>query len=797
MRSCRVLVTALSLLLTAMVGAEPDFKIAVTVGVGEWMKDGRASVVQVTISNDGKSGGEYDLLVGASAPSGTARASRLRLALPPHSRKAVEIPFAGQVGADGVVVTILDRSRILASHTVAAQVAGGSDTLIAFVGFPPDALPSLEAIEDMAGRVDDLTRQRVFSKAGSMAHIARLGSIAQLPDSSIGWESFSVLALRGSESRDWTTARIKRLHEWLTSGGLLVLCPDGSDRIFRAGPLAKLAPLTSERDLSPIDVAPLIRVTAAMNLPAMVGFRAQLTEGGRCLLGEQQPLIAVRAIGRGQVMALAFDPCIEPFASWSGQTELWCTLLRLYAGRHARVSTDNAVRAYLERVLKLAGVARPLPRAALLAPILLYGLALIVAAFVIARTERRQLAWFIYCGLALTFGVTYFVAFRATVRGRPFIGSVARTVARLDGPGAMTRVDSIIFSPRSEQLNVTVNAADALCERPLDWQTLWRRSLTAEDRFDCASTTLSGYPARGWNYDLLMARLPTPSPVRLRAERVVDAGGSRAVRLINEDDYPLRRVRFVLSGGDQYPVPDIVAHGSVQVPADVAALPIAAQSWQSRGASVALSQAEAEKELLDEIKAPWQYAHRGAETPLTLYAISERPPAHATIPGFKRATLHVVAVSMPPGLFIVPETGTTRSSGEAREQLQASLLGRHAAKVETEWDSVRIGRGDAQFDFPLLARAASAVTALRVSGKYDLTGTGATARFQFFDWSKGRWLSVRSGATSFNESLGREFYHPQLRLARMRVVVSGRGADAQLNLSSVTIRLQSAERGER
>ncbi len=304
--------------------------------------------------------------------------------------------------------------------------------------------------------------------------IARL-SPADLPTTGDRLEAFKGIVVQGGVAAQLTTEQRQALRDWVAKGGHLVLAggPDAarSTAALPAGALpVGLGALSSGADLSslarwlgnsddPVGTGPVTRIEA---------------RGGTVLVGdESSPLVWRTGLGQGTVTLLAFDPALEPLASWGGMPALIQKVLEpALTSSSSGTGTPYGPGSYgspssVGRPSRLQSAVDALPPEAYpslpVVALLLGGFALFVGPvlhLLLRRLDRRELAWLLVPGTSLALvAVLYVVGI-----GRDGRDVLANVVAHVriapDERRATADIVAGYFSPTRQRLTVTGSGSE-------------------------------------------------------------------------------------------------------------------------------------------------------------------------------------------------------------------------------------------------------------------------------------------------------------------------------------------------
>jgi len=286
-----------------------------------------------------------------------------------------------------------------------------------------------------------------------------------LPEQALMLDALDILVLNDVASDQWGKAQVDAISNWVKGGGTLVLA-GGAGYAKTAEAFAQLAPVTiqgtqaftettalSSYGGKPLTLAAPLTITSAVP-----------NEGSEVLLQEAGvPLAVQKKIGHGQVIFVAFDPSLDPLASWSGSPIVWSKLLQQQL-QILQQGFSSGVRVGGNSFWELQSVADMFPSIKM--PhfsILLYlflGYLLIVAPllfFLLKRVDRREWAWWIIPTIAVISSIAIFMI-GASDKSATLTHTVRSVELTGDGNGTMTGATSV-FSPTGGAVKVRFGEA--------------------------------------------------------------------------------------------------------------------------------------------------------------------------------------------------------------------------------------------------------------------------------------------------------------------------------------------------
>ncbi|CAH1197724.1 hypothetical protein PAECIP111893_00914 [Paenibacillus plantiphilus] len=373
----------------------------------------------------------------------------------------------------------------------------------------------------------------------------------QLPEDSLQLNMLDVLLLNDVASDGLSEGQQEAITEWVSGGGTLILS-GGAGYEKTAGPFQAIAPVTVQGTRT---------ITSTDSLSSYVGGKklvlqspltvssATIGDGTAQLMEGEVVLAAQRSMGLGKVLYVAFDPSLEPMASWGGSAGLWAKLMGkvLQNTQAGVVFNHNGYSPYWElqsAVNMFPSINNP---QFMMLLYLFLGYVFIVAPLLfvlLKRMDRREWAWWIIPTIAIISTVTIFF-----VGASDKNSTLAHTirVMELNGKGEGTQFGaSSVFIPTGGDVRMSFHTgqapllyenADAGFSGPLG------RDLSDDTSLQLVTRTDQGTEIR-WN------DVPYWSTRRtfLDQETVADTGQLEAA-MENSDKGPILRVANKTNAG--------------------------------------------------------------------------------------------------------------------------------------------------------------------------------------------------------------------------------------------------------
>ncbi|MDQ3927939.1 MAG: hypothetical protein M3328_02200, partial [Chloroflexota bacterium] len=288
---------------------------------------------------------------------------------------------------------------------------------------------------------------------------ARIAHIApeDIPPLAAGLNSLSALVVDDVETGALSQEQRDAVASWVAQGGTLVVTtrPGGADTLAGFSgilpvPASGTRNLTGLKRLSDLVATPL-EASGQFIVPD-AGLRTDIAGAPRVLAAQDGvPLVAMRDLGRGQVVYLAISPGVEPLKGWDGTVPL---VKRLLAEHPIRLGQQASQYGLPTSVFDTYGSIFDLPGLDLPEPLLLAAFMFIYILFVgpinyiiLKRMRRAELAWVtIPVMVAIFAALAYFIGLQSkggellTIRG-----NVVHTTPDLDTAEAQQYLG--VFSP--------------------------------------------------------------------------------------------------------------------------------------------------------------------------------------------------------------------------------------------------------------------------------------------------------------------------------------------------------------
>jgi hypothetical protein len=442
--------------------------------LGEWFP------VRVNLVNTGAAV-EGDVEVGAIGDNGQAVATYVHpISLPSPSRKTVTL-YTYAVGYQhDLTVRLTHNGSVLAEQKIKLDPLN-DPFLLGVVSDTPDLLNSLSGARLGNNTLINPNGPSSSGGQGTPATVAHL-ALADLPTSAPALAALDVLVFAATDSGKLTPEQRAAIAGWVAGGGTLVVA-GGANPAAAAG-LADLLPAQMEAGQAAGDLSGLgnyVKTAAPESQGALAStlrLRTDIPGVSSLIEGAGGPLLARRAMGSGEVFALALDPTNAPLKTWDKAGDFWKALFATHqTGQSlgAMRRTQNSYQSqryygpsswYLGQLSPFDVPGLQLPSIPLIGGFLfLYVLAIGPLNYFILR-RRRQLEWS-WLTIPLLIGLfavgAYAIGFGSKGNQlRLTTGTLVQTYA--GSPVATVAHFAGLFSPSRRAYNIQWDADAALSE---------------------------------------------------------------------------------------------------------------------------------------------------------------------------------------------------------------------------------------------------------------------------------------------------------------------------------------------
>lgn len=371
-------------------------------GFQGFMKENKWFPVKLTLTNQTDSDLKGEVVVSAVSPmSGSMSDYVIPAVLPMQT--AVELTFAIPGGVlnkdnskirfykdsfqDGKVIPIIGNDYI--------DVRGTSSYTIGVISRDPDTFNFMPSLNQ---RGYDITVIPLTEE--------------ELPDDSILLEMIDTLVINDTATSAWSESKVQAIKDWVQKGGTLVLS-GGAGYSKTAEAFQAIAPVEASgtTNLSTADVlASVGGAPLKLDKPITIS-TGKAVSGQTQFIQDGVPLAVSQKTGFGSVVYAAFDPSLEPLASWSGSAMLWAKLLQssLTPLQPGMMYNNSDLYWGIQQLIDQFPSIKP-PNFLLL--LIMFAVYMVIAApilyVVLAKTDRREWAWWLIPAISVVTGIAIF-----------------------------------------------------------------------------------------------------------------------------------------------------------------------------------------------------------------------------------------------------------------------------------------------------------------------------------------------------------------------------------------------------
>jgi hypothetical protein len=381
--------------------------------------------------------------------------------LPSPSRKQVTLYTVANNFTHSISVRLSQNGSVIGTANLLVAPQEPANTAIVGVVSSDSSLLNLYQGEQV-GNPEQLPVSTRYGGPPSGTQEAARAAIAHIapediPAATAGLSSLAALIFDDVETSSLSQEQRQAVDAWVARGGTLVLSarPGGADTLAGFSDIAPVSAsgtrnLSGLKGLSDLVATPL-NAPGSLIVPD-ARLRTGIVGAPRVLAAQDGvPLVAMRDLGKGQVVYLAVSPGVEPLKGWDGTVPL---VKRLLAEHPINLGNQAAQYGIPNTLFDVYGSMFDLPGLDLPAPLLLAAFMFIYILFVgpvnyiiLKRMRRAELAWVtIPIMVAIFAALAYFIGLQSkggellTIRG-----NVVHTTPGLDT--AETQQYLGIFSP--------------------------------------------------------------------------------------------------------------------------------------------------------------------------------------------------------------------------------------------------------------------------------------------------------------------------------------------------------------
>jgi len=444
-------------------------------------------------------------------------------------------------------------------HAIHATVTA-ADAQVGSLDVDPRSLT--EAGRIVVGVASDLSLDGISALGGSDGSLrVAYPRIDDLPRSWAGYDGVDAIVVHDTYFRQLRAEQVEAMERWVLSGGVLVFTGGAAALQHQEAGFGDLLPVT----INGITQRSGISLSLDPGVPRRIPGRVELADAtvsrGRVVAADGSlPLMVQRSLGRGKIWFLAFDPTMQPVASWDGTLSLWRHLI----GGDRRPVFEAALTPAMEdpwmaALFPTAHVSFPPVHAALVFVAAYLGL---LAPLLLVRRRNdklrsptRLLLLCAVCGAACAAGWLVFnrVLFSPSLE----VMDAASVEARSEDGMAYVTEKAAFYSASARSVEARIGLPDAVvaASGPIAAQ-----GLPAVDPHLFLAADAFGTRVDGIDLDRLGARLlsvqdAVPFPV---SASVGTAGSSVQVVVTNGGGKPLFRC-YVIDAGRAFSIGDVAA----------------------------------------------------------------------------------------------------------------------------------------------------------------------------------------------------------------------------------------------
>ncbi|GCE06256.1 DUF7408 domain-containing protein [Dictyobacter aurantiacus] len=317
-----------------------------SLGFDGMYQDGNWVPVQVNLSNTGSDfTGKVAINIPSTSLAGpnsstSTNSYQENIDLPPGAKKQITLSVPLNLSAQGanseVAVNLLDASGHIVSHVALTPNTGSNLTLVGILSDTPNNFGQL-----------NLALSNLLTTSGQTKSL----TAATMPDQAALLKNFNVIVVDNFTTGSLSQEQLAALQNWVYQGGNLIVT-GGPEWKRTLGALpARLLPVTINGTGNIPANKPLLPVNTltSNNQPNNESMKAQVAiSTGQAapntttlLSSDHTPVIVQQVHGQGDVYYLAYDPTIEPLASWQNTHQLWADLLTRSIGDRILMNTAN------------------------------------------------------------------------------------------------------------------------------------------------------------------------------------------------------------------------------------------------------------------------------------------------------------------------------------------------------------------------------------------------------------------------------------------------------------------------
>ncbi|PZD96240.1 hypothetical protein DNH61_08525 [Paenibacillus sambharensis] len=414
--------------------AEPagsGIEIEAEAGIQGVIKDGRWTRLQATLTNRTDETVKGELVFTAADPdSGRNIDYSTLVELPPGTPIKVDMSIPG--------MSFNKDNNHLSFYEGSAE-AGDAVKLLTSKPYIKAAAVQQTTIGVVARDPDTLNFMPLLNQKGYDIKMVPIDE-EQLPEAAMQLEAVDILLLSDVATGSWDERKVQAVLGWVERGGWLAIA-GGPSYAKTAEAFRDVMPVIPEGTsvLKTADTLNMIGAAKPLDLDSQPTVSTgKLREGQVSISEGGMPIAAHTSYGSGRIIYTAFDPSLEPFASWSGSPALWAFIL---GSQHASDMLGGFLGDYtspvnyweISSLLNYFPSIQPPPVGMLIIFFLIYVILVAPALYLLLKAvDRRGWAWWIIPLVSVASSVVIFYA--GADNKNQMMAHNVRTV-ELDGSG--------------------------------------------------------------------------------------------------------------------------------------------------------------------------------------------------------------------------------------------------------------------------------------------------------------------------------------------------------------------------
>ncbi|MFD0711363.1 hypothetical protein [Paenibacillus sp. GCM10027626] len=389
--------------------AEREQGIAVQSSMGHqgWIKEGRWYPLRYTLTNqtDADLQGQLVVTVDTSWGGGTVNYGA-KVQLPKGT------PIQTEIGLPGIV---LNKNNYTVHFYTGENGEGKEVPLLGGSGLASQLITG-NMIGVIARDADTLNFMPTLNQRGYNINTIPM-TADDLPKDALMLDTLDILVLNDVATDSWEAEKVAAITEWVKKGGLLILS-GGAGYEKTASAFSEIAPVEAAGTRT-IATATALQKAGGKDKPLkleqpLTVAETKVKEGSQIIMQEGDvPLAAKRQLGKGTVIFAAFDPSLEPLASWNGSPNLWVKLLQqklqiLQPGFGSGRMGGNSFWELQYIADMFPGITTPKFSVLMFAFAAYLLLVAPLLFFLLKRLDRREWAWWIIPSVAVVSSIAIF-----------------------------------------------------------------------------------------------------------------------------------------------------------------------------------------------------------------------------------------------------------------------------------------------------------------------------------------------------------------------------------------------------